>query len=781
MRQPLLFLSLAFAAGCLLGDDVGRTGGFLLVALAAAALALSLTSSRLVFPGLAAAAVALGAAGAGLEAAAWRAAPLGRRMDARASESDPLRVRGRAVAPVPSDGASHPLVLEVEAVGSREPLEPTAGRARVLVGGEAPREDIAEGDPVELTAVMGPPAEARSPGAFDPQAWARREGYQAVGYCKSPLLVRVLGPCASSRPRCAASAAREWARERLRRHVRDGPPEGLVRAMVLGDRSTLDEATSESFRRAGTYHVLALSGAQVALVAGLLVGAGRRASIAPLPLAALVAGALVAYATLVGADVPVTRAAVTAIVIVLGKGFDLDADLANLLGLAALVLLAAHPGAVADVGFQLSFGATLAIVLLAPGLLAAVPPLPWGLGPLIVGSLAAQAALQPFLAFHFHRLSPAALALNLAAVPLSGAVLLLGAAVLPVSLVSSWGADRVGDLAYLAADVLLRTCDGFGLAQAVDIRTPNPSLLVLVPWALSLRALARGRLALGLLLSVTVAGLLAVGPGPQADGRLAIAFLDVGQGDAIVLRSPSGRFLAVDAGLGREGFDQGERIVAPFLWWQRARRLDGFLLSHAHPDHAGGAPFLMGAFDPARAWEGPAPRDDAGYREYEEGVRSEGVTRVGVARGAAWSWDGVELEVWGPPGPSRAPRRTRNDDSVVLVARFGEVCAVFTGDIESAAEGASSWPSCPILKVPHHGSKTSTSPDLLRAVRPRIAVISAGIRNRFGHPHPDVLARLRQAGVTVLRTDRDGTLQIFTDGRRIWVRSGLGGVERRAL
>ncbi len=333
MRRPLLFLSLAFAAGCLVGVDVGRRAGLALLALAAASLLLALLAPKgRELQALVAAAVALGAAAAGLEAAAWGASPLGRWIGTEARAGEPVRLRGVAAAPVPADGVKHSLVLEVAEVGLREPLASAPGCARLAIGGDAARVDLAEGDRLEVTATLDPPRPARSPGAFDPEAWARGEGYHGLGYCKSPLLVKVEGPCALTGPRCAASRAREWARGRLRQHVPEGAPQGLVRAMVLGDRSTLDEATSESFRRAGTYHVLALSGAQVALVAGILIAAGKRAELAPLPLALVVASVLAGYAVLVGADVPVSRAAVTGIVIVLGRSLDLDADLANLLG-----------------------------------------------------------------------------------------------------------------------------------------------------------------------------------------------------------------------------------------------------------------------------------------------------------------------------------------------------------------------------------------------------------------------------------------------------------------
>jgi competence protein ComEC len=792
MSRPLLGLAVAFAAGALLGPDVGESGALVLLALSAGGLGLALIAPLQRAPlVLGATALALGAAAAGIEAAAYERGPLLnwlRGDDAREGPgtpsppgNDPIRFQGVAAVPTPRDGVRHPLVLDLQGVGWSDPPALVPGRARVEIGGEAGRFDVAEGDRLELTATLAPPRSARSPGAFDLEAWAQREGLQALGYCKSPLLVKRRASCGATRANCLVSRTREWARERLRRHVLAGAPQGLVRAMVLGDRSGLDESTSEAFRRAGTYHVLALSGAQVALVAALLVAAGRRLEMSPLSSAVLVSLALGGYALFVGGDVPVTRAAVMGIVVVLGRGLDLDADLANLLGLAALVLLAFHPGSVRDVGFQLSFAATLAIVTVAPGLIPPLRRLPLGTGALIAGSVAAQAALQPLLALHFHRLTPVALLLNLAAVPLSGAVLLLGAAVLPLSAVSPWLGDRAGDLAWMAADTLLRTCEGGGLAARTDWRAPDPALWVLVPWAVSLRALAHGRWGKGLLLSALVTAGLHLGPGAQADGRFELAVLDVGQGDALVLRSPRGRTMVVDAGLAREGFDQGERIVAPFLWASGVRRVDRLVLTHAHPDHAGGLSFLIEAFRPPEVWEGLAPRRDPGYDAFTASLQRAEVTRRSVARGTRLTWDGVELEVLGPLGHGPPPLRTRNDDSVVVAARYGEVCALLTGDIEASGERTLALPPCAILKVPHHGSRTSTSEDLLEKTRPRLAVVSAGARNHLSHPHPEVLGRLRSGGVRILRTDIEGTVRITTDGKRVWLRRGRGGVEERVL
>src|SRR5262249_13261539 len=304
-------------------------------------------------------------------------------------------------------------------------------------------------------------------------------------YCKTPLLLRREGRGDVSWLRSLTARARSWARRVFRARILPGPEEALVRAMTLGDRTGLDPGTNEAFKAAGTYHVLAISGAQVALLAGLLVGAlPTIARAAALPRAGPVV--LVFYAALVGGDVPVVRAVVMAVVVLVGRALDLDADLANLLGLAALVLLAYRPSSAGDVGFQLSFAATLAVVLLTGPLSAGLPRLPLRLETGLAASLGAQLALAPLLALHFHRLAPAALVLNLLAVPLSSAVLLAGLAVLLAEPLLAALAARAGDVAWLLAHALLRTSDLGGLIEALDFRVATPWPWVLAPQAVGL-------------------------------------------------------------------------------------------------------------------------------------------------------------------------------------------------------------------------------------------------------------------------------------------------------
>jgi competence protein ComEC len=217
--------------------------------------------------------------------------------------------------------------------------------------------------------------------------------------------------------------------------------------------------------------------------------------------------------------------------------------------------------------------------------------------------------------------------------------------------------------------------------------------------------------------------------------------------------------------------------MAPELWRQGVRTLDAVVVSHAHPDHAGGVPFLLRAFRAGPVYEGPAAPADPSWRRLDAALA--GAERVCVARGARLEWDGARIEVLGPSPPARAASRVRNEDSLVLDVGFGDVHLLLSGDAGGVAEDALLPPSSLVVKVPHHGSRTSSRPPLVAGAAARLAIVSCGARNPFGHPHVDVLERWRSAGALVLRTDRDGTVFVATDGRRVWVRGSAEGEERR--
>jgi competence protein ComEC len=258
-------------------------------------------------------------------------------------------------------------------------------------------------------------------------------------------------------------------------------------------------------------------------------------------------------------------------------------------------------------------------------------------------------------------------------------------------------------------------------------------------------------------------------------GWLRLTMLDVGQGDALLVQFPAGHTLLVDAGASSETFDVGDRVVTPALWALGVRSLDWLAITHADLDHVGGAASVAETFGARELWEGvPVPSD----------ARRASLKAAVVARGGAWrelrrgdrlTIGTVDLDVLHPPDPDWERQRVRNDDSVVLRLRYGDVEMLLTGDIGAAIEATlgtgDSRPPLRVLKVAHHGSRSSSGRDFVSGYDPVVALVSAGRRNVFGHPAPEVLARLSGVHARAWRTDRDGAVSLETDGRDLRVRT----------
>jgi competence protein ComEC len=262
-----------------------------------------------------------------------------------------------------------------------------------------------------------------------------------------------------------------------------------------------------------------------------------------------------------------------------------------------------------------------------------------------------------------------------------------------------------------------------------------------------------------------------------AAGWLRVTFLDVGQGDGIVVQFPEGQSLLVDAGGSATGFDIGGRIVRPALWALGVRRLDWLAVSHGDIDHAGGALSVVDAFEPREIWEGvPVARNET-LQRLRSAAQSHRAAWVRLIAGQTMEVGSVAMDILSPPLPDWERPETRNDDSIVMRLSLGDVSVMLTGDIGVATEEALSLDARPrlrLLKAPHHGSRTSSSSRLIHDWLPQAVVISVGRGNTFGHPAPDVLARYEQFGVEIFRTDRDGAIAIETDGRAVNLRTVSG-------
>ena len=272
--------------------------------------------------------------------------------------------------------------------------------------------------------------------------------------------------------------------------------------------------------------------------------------------------------------------------------------------------------------------------------------------------------------------------------------------------------------------------------------------------------------------AIAVAGLMPLpSSSSTSDGRLRLTVFDVGQAEAILVQPAGAAAVLIDSGgapFGANGFDIGGRVLAPAMWARGARLLHAQLVTHGDPDHLGGARAVLADFAPAHAWEGIPVFPHRPLQEWVADARARGIPVTQRLAGERFSLGSARVRVLHPPPAEWERPRVRNDDSVVMEVVFGDVAVLLTGDISADIERAILPQLTPsrlrILKVAHHGSRTSSSRELLEGWRPQVALISCGRGNTFGHPATEVLQRLEAVGATVYRTDRDGQITVETDG-----------------
>ena len=546
----------------------------------------------------------------------------------------------------------------------------------------------------------------------------------------------------------------------------------LARALVLGDVSGLPLAWKRGLRVTGIYHLMSVSGVHVALVAGvvlLLAGWLPRSARLLLMLAAIAL-----YLLVVGPYPALVRSAVMGLLAVLALLVERPPSPANGLAWSVILIVLDSPDAVLSPAFQLTVSATAGLIVVAP-LLAErwrrrLHPL---LAAVLAASVAAQLLTLPWALPRFYSVAPLAPLLNLPAVPWTGLALgasllwtasalvspALAARLLPlldaVALPFSWAA-RVRPVPWVSLPVLISPAAAWGLTLGIGL------LLLARPESRRLRA---GALAMGLL---TVGGCL-WGPATSGFGHgPELAMLDVGQGDSILLRD-GGNAILVDGG-GWDHGDLGGRVLLPALLGEGVRSLDAVVMTHPDHDHCRGLVDIAAYLPVREVWLGPGweRRGCAGQLMALPGVRVRILWRGRRARVGRW-----RLTVLHPdPDEHRGTNGGTNERSLVLRAEVLGRSVLLTGDMESWAESrvldcCAAQARAGILKVAHHGSKTSSSEPFLEAVAPRLALISAGLDNVYHHPSPSILDRLRDHGIRALRTDRDGmvVLRFRADGR----------------
>ncbi len=607
------------------------------------------------------------------------------------------------------------------------------------------------------------------------------------------------------------------------------PMAGLASGILVGRRDRVSREVADSFTTTGLSHVVAISGWNICIVGAVVGGLLSATGLSRRSRTVGIVAALVAFTFIAGGGASVVRASVMGGVALIARESGRPGTATAALGIAVWLLLLGDPAMIQDIGFQLSVAATAGLLAWGGRMTeriagpAAGRPRRW-LAESLGVSLAAQAATLPLILFHFGRLSLVSPLANLLVAPIVAPAMLVGFIALVAGLLIAAGAPAIvgapfallgwlvlgamvaiagvmaavpfasvdlGAASVVSAAATLCLVAGAAARTRRDPRVaPDPhhvpaasamgTTTRILPTATSTRPRRALVVAGAIVLVVGAAGSLVTTTGPS--GRLTVTVLDVGQGDAILVEGPRGTRMLLDSGPDPDRLITVlDRHVPP---WDR--RLDLVVLTHPHEDHSAGLATLLGRYrvevvaENGMIGNGPG---DAAFRGWLTGA---GVATTRLASGASWRLDEVRADVrWPLTGdvPSRAPSAGRqvNDSSVVVDLRFGERRFLLTGDIEDDVDPrllgagiAAAGARLDVLKVAHHGSGTATSEAWLAALRPRVALVSAGTGNPYGHPAPSTIERLSTHGADVLRTDLDGDLQVSTDGHDLRVATSGG-------
>lgn len=593
----------------------------------------------------------------------------------------------------------------------------------------------------------------------------------------------------------AGDASVRWAVVRWRDGLVDritrlyGEQAPMVTALTLARREGLDPDLRQTFARTGLAHLLAISGFHVGVMAGIchallsLLGlSARRARLGAV-------GAAWGYVALIGFPDAACRAALILAFVAVARSRGHPPARWGALASALLLLLIFDPARIGSVGFQLSFAGAAGLVAWSGALRgwmrgAAPRGVPDGLLSALAAGVAATLATLPVVAWHFEQVSLVGIPATLLAGPLV-AVALPGAI---VSVALDFVAPAAA--AFLAGGVgwlllaMERGAVAAGSLSWAALWTTKVSVMAAALGALVAVSVARrpwigGQARRWLLVTYGASAIVAwpLALDHQGRGRAELLMIDVGQGDAVALRGPDGTWMLVDAGPpAGVGGDHGGHPVVRALRARGVRRLEALVLTHADLDHVGGAEAVLRSFQVGVVLDPALAAGKEAFVAALQAAQARGVPWRAARAGMGLSLGDLTVDVLSPGDSLLSTEPEANEASVVLLARLGRFEALLTGDAYKPLErrlAAALAPGIEVLKVGHHGSDTSTDPELLDRISPGLALISAGRSNRYGHPTPEVLARLESRGIPVWRTDQDGTVRVVgrADGRFV-VRSG---------
>ncbi|MBI5143994.1 MAG: DNA internalization-related competence protein ComEC/Rec2 [Candidatus Omnitrophica bacterium] len=652
------------------------------------------------------------------------------------------------------------------------------------------------GDEVILEGLISRPNSLRNPGQFDYSKYLEIKNIHSVLKVKDGSFIKPVGIASSNPVKKAAYNIRHRIRNSIDEYF-NAPFNGFLKAILIGDRSTLKTALKEDFVKTGTVHILAISGLHVGLIAGLFLFLFGLLRIPLKPKLALTAVLVIFYSFIAGSSPPIVRSAIMFSIFVLGYLLNREADILNSLAAAMFLILLWNPKELFDPSFQLSFASIASIVIFAPkidGIFGLNAPMRYSsvgrirayLLKSVSVSIAAWLGVWPLIAFYFNIISPVAIIANIIAIPALFVMMAVSFLFIFVREISNYLAQYPASVLYIIQKILFFINHRLSGLPLSHFRIASPSVeltllyyalisLLILPIATTIRGIKihRKHLLMVILLLFNISIWRHV---INLESEfLKVTFLDVGQGDSILLELPKRGAILIDGGSGgeEEKFDIGRAVIAPYLWNNGIYRLDAIIATHFHEDHLGGIPYILKNFDVGCIIDNgtaTAP-DNRLYNRYKRIINGKGIRHLIVGEGdeVRFSND-VRLFILNPV--KDCDLVDSNDNSIVVKLVYKGKSVLFCGDItDKAMKRLASYGGflkSDILKVPHHGGRlgdSDTVGNFFKKVSPEISIISVGRKNRFKAPSDNTLKIITSLSSVSYTTKYNGAIILLIDGR----------------
>ena len=654
---------------------------------------------------------------------------------------------------------------------------------KILIKSIALDKKINIGDYLILNENLIKPAGERNPGEFNYQKYLKSKHIFGIVYIKKHANIEIISTATSKwHILHFISYLRIQINESIDKVFLD-QNRALLKGLILGERNEISSETKTAFSNSGVMHVLAVSGLHIGFV---VIFFSLLFTLLRLPYRLkiiLLMISLALYAAIVGFKAPVVRASLVVELYLFGKYLQRQLYPLNLLAAAALIILTINPLELFQASFQLSFMAVISIfyiykilqkLFIKNKFYQKVVGLKIGnyICQLFLISVAVSCGTLPLTIYYFEKLPLLGIFINIIAVPLTGCVIILGFMFIIISPIF-W---PLANLIYYVNDFLITlliklisTTNGFHFTYLPIYGTTILQILLIYLCLFLILNIHKQRYRKVIIyITFILLNIYTWKPILYPQNWLEIVFFDVGQGDSALLKFPDKKYILIDGGLFRDNFSAGERYILPYLKREKIKKLDAIILSHADSDHLGGLPYILHNIPVKQIIDNNKEAESNIYHEYKSFIDSSQIVYNPVKTGSRiHGFDNCGIFIFHPDNVAKY--RSHNNDSVVLKLIYGNVTFLFTGDIENEIEQKllefGKLLKSDLIKIPHHGSKTSSSEDFIKLIDPQYAVISVGRHNRFNHPAPSVISRLNSLEINTIRTDINGAIIFRTDGR----------------